>query len=41
MNRKLFLESKVESCSIIKEGKGRLAMGEDEVRRIILRIYIV
>ena len=40
-NRKLFWKEvsnvkggKVESCSIIKEGNGRLAQGEDEVRKI-------
>ena len=40
-NRKLFWKEvsnmkggKVESCNIIKDGKGRLAQGEDEVRRI-------
>ena len=27
-------EGKVESCSKIKEGNGRFAQGEDEVRRI-------
>ena len=40
-NRKLFCkevsnakEGKVNSCSRIKDGHGRLAQGEDEVRRI-------
>ena len=40
-NRKLFWKEvsntkrgKVESCSRIKDGNGRLAQGEDEVRRI-------
>ena len=37
MNRKSFwkvTKGKVESCSRIKDGNGRLALGEDEVRRI-------
>ena len=40
-NRKLFWKEvsnvkgrKVETCSRIKDGNGRLAQGEDEVRRI-------
>ena len=28
---------KVESCSRIKDGNGRLPLGEDEVRSIIFR----
>ena len=31
---------KVESCSVIKDGNGRLEFREDEVRMIILRIII-
>ena len=41
-NRKLFWKEmskvnggKVESCSIIKDGNGRLAKGKYEVRRIL------
>ena len=43
-NRNLFWkevsEEKVESCSRIKDGNGRLALGEDSHGWIILRIYI-
>ena len=47
--RKLFWKEsnvkrgKVESCSTIKDGNGRLAKGEDEVQRIwiILKICII
>ena len=30
-----------ESCSRIKNGNGRLALGEDELARVILRIFII
>ena len=32
---------KVESCGRIKDGNGRLALGEDQYSRIILRIFII
>ena len=37
-------EGKMESCSRIKDGNERLALGKDEIEgseRIILRIYII
>ena len=50
-NKKLFWEEvskvnegKMESCSRIKDGNERLALGKDEIEgseRIILRIYII
>ena len=45
-NRELFWKEvsnakvrKVESCSRIKDGNGRLAQGEDEVRRICMEYF--